>query len=213
MSAAITNLQAAQRDAITNRPPVNGFPYLAETLRRAGVRTNTWWLPAMQSLYETDYGPVLDQGVPLIDGMAEVPAFDRAALVTALRADQAGQTSFREFAASAWRAGVLRYVVDLENRTCTYFGMNDQTHVERYAAVEPYRWCPDALSGARRSDVPAGRDVSLGRPAYRDDPSCAHQPGSWSRLFTRGRLFLGLVRRLPIFVRRRCPRPTTPRTC
>lgn len=98
MSAPITNLQAAQRDAIMNRPAVNGFPHLAETLRRAGVRTNTWWLPAMQSLYETDYGPVLDQGVPLIDGVAEVPAFDRTALVTALRADQAGQTSFREFA-------------------------------------------------------------------------------------------------------------------
>lgn len=104
MSAPITNLQAAQRDAIMNRPAVNGFPHLAETLRRAGVRTNTWWLPAMQSLYETDYGPVLDQGVPLIDGVAEVPAFDRTALVTALRADQAGQTSFREFAAAAWRA-------------------------------------------------------------------------------------------------------------
>lgn len=86
MSAPITNLQAAQRDAIMNRPAVNGFPHLAETLRRAGVRTNTWWLPAMQSLYETDYGPVLDQGVPLIDGVAEVPAFDRTALVTALRA-------------------------------------------------------------------------------------------------------------------------------
>lgn len=100
MSAPITNLQAAQRDAIMNRPAVNGFPHLAETLRRAGVRTNTWWLPAMQSLYETDYGPVLDQGVPLIDGVAEVPAFDRTALVTALRADQAGQTSFREFAAA-----------------------------------------------------------------------------------------------------------------
>lgn len=39
MSAPITNLQAAQRDAIMNRPAVNGFPHLAETLRRAGVRT------------------------------------------------------------------------------------------------------------------------------------------------------------------------------
>lgn len=37
MSAPITNLQAAQRDAIMNRPAVNGFPHLAETLRRAGV--------------------------------------------------------------------------------------------------------------------------------------------------------------------------------
>lgn len=135
MSAAIMNLQAAQRDAMARRPGAQEFPRLAETLRRAGVRTNTWWLPAMQSLYETDLGPVFDQDAPLIDGMAEVPSFDRAALVAALRADQAGRTTFREFAAAAWRAGVLRYVVDLENRTCTYFGLHDQAYVERYAAV------------------------------------------------------------------------------
>ncbi|BBZ38591.1 DUF1398 domain-containing protein [Mycobacterium conspicuum] len=149
MSAAITNLLAAQRDAATNRPAVQGFPHLAETLRRAGVRANTWWLPAMQSLYETDLGPVLHQGVPLLDGMAGVPSFDRTALVEALRADQAGQTSFREFAAAAWRAGVLRYVVDLENRTCTYFGLNDQTYVERYAAVEPFRGAPTPAEAER----------------------------------------------------------------
>lgn len=136
MTAAIANLQSAQRDAMENRPAVQGFPFLAETLRRAGVRTNTWWLPAMQSLYETDLGPVFDQGVPLIDGMSDVPPFDRAALVAALHADQAGQTSFREFAEAAWRAGVLRYTVDLENRTCTYFGVDDQSYVESYAAVD-----------------------------------------------------------------------------
>jgi uncharacterized protein YbcV (DUF1398 family) len=37
MSKAIENLQAAQKRALTNRPRVGGFPYLAETLRRAGV--------------------------------------------------------------------------------------------------------------------------------------------------------------------------------
>ncbi|MCV7024271.1 DUF1398 family protein [Mycolicibacterium novocastrense] len=135
MSAAIANLQAAQRDAVARRPPVQGFPHLAETMRRAGVRINTWWLPAMHSLYETDLGPVCIQDVPLVDGMSEVPPFNQEALVAALRADQAGETSFREFAAAAWRAGVLRYVVDLENRTCTYFGLHHRSYVEHYAAV------------------------------------------------------------------------------
>jgi uncharacterized protein YbcV (DUF1398 family) len=136
MTTAITNLQAAQRDALASRPAVQGFPHVAEALRQAGVHTNTWWLPAMQSLYETDLGPVLVPGVPLIDDMTEVPAFDREALVAALRADQAGLTSFPEFAGAAWRAGVLRYVVDFDNRTCTYFGLEDQSYVEHYAAVQ-----------------------------------------------------------------------------
>lgn len=89
MSIAISNLQAAQHAAMSKHPAVQGFPHLAEVLRRAGVRTNTWWLPAMQSLYETDLGPVV----------------------------------------------VLRYVVDLENRTCTYFGLDGETYVESYPAA------------------------------------------------------------------------------
>ncbi len=136
MSAAIANLQAAQHAAFANRPVAQGFPHLAETLRRAGVRTNTWWLPAMQSRYDTDLGAVVVQGDPLIDGMADVAPFDRTALVAALRADQAGETTFVDFAVAAWRAGVVRYVVDLDNRTCTYFGLGDETYVEGYPGVE-----------------------------------------------------------------------------
>ena len=37
MSKAIENLEAAQKRAMAIRPKVGGFPYLAETLRRAGV--------------------------------------------------------------------------------------------------------------------------------------------------------------------------------
>lgn len=136
MSTAITNLQDAQAEAMANRPAEAGFPHLAETLRRAGVQRNTWWLPAMQSLYETELGPVLQQGEPLIDGTATVVPFDRDALVEALRADQAGKTTFREFAEATWHAGVIRYVVDLGARTCTYFGLNGESYVEHYPAVE-----------------------------------------------------------------------------
>ena len=135
MSTALLNLQTAQRDATTNRPKLQGFPYLAEALRRAGVRTNTWWLPSMQSLYMTDLGPVLIQGEPLIDGISDVAPFDRKALIDALRADQAGETTFPDFAAAAWHAGVLHYVVDLDRRTCSYFGVNNESWVERYPAV------------------------------------------------------------------------------
>lgn len=90
----------------------------------------------MQSCYETDSGPVVIQQAPLLDGMADVPPFDRAALVAALRADQSGQSTFEEFAAAAWRAGVVRWVVALDDRTCTYFGLGGQTYVEEYAAVD-----------------------------------------------------------------------------
>jgi uncharacterized protein YbcV (DUF1398 family) len=136
MSSAIEKLQEAQRRAMAGRPKVGGFPYLAETLRRAGVTRNLWYLPACQSLYLTDAGPVAVVGTPLADGMVDVPRFDREALIAALRTDQAGRSTFPEFLMASWRAGIVRYDVDLAARTCTYFGANGEEYVESYPAVD-----------------------------------------------------------------------------
>ncbi len=81
MSKAIENLQAAQQKAMAIRPKVGGFPYLAEVLRQAGVTRNLWFLPACQSLYLTQDGPVVTLGTPLVTGTADIPPFDRDALI------------------------------------------------------------------------------------------------------------------------------------
>jgi uncharacterized protein YbcV (DUF1398 family) len=135
VSTVIENLQAAQQHAIAIRPKVGGFPYLAEALRRAGVTRNHRFLPACQSLYLTDQGPVVAQGTPLLSGMAEVPPFDREALIAALRTDQAGNSTFPEFLQACWRAGIVRYEVDFTARTCAYYGCNDENYTEAYPAV------------------------------------------------------------------------------
>lgn len=129
-------LQAAQAFAMANRPTVGGFPFLAECLRQAGTRTITWSLPAAQSLSVMDTGSVVQQGTPLLTGMAEVPRFDQEALVTALRTDQAGQSTFPEFLMSAWQAGVVRYVVDLRARVVTYYGAQGEQYEESYPSVD-----------------------------------------------------------------------------
>ena len=136
MSQAITNLQTAQERAMATRPKVGGFPYLAEALRRAGVMRNIWFLPACQSLYLTEAGPVVSQGQPLLSGAADVPTFNQQALIAALRTDQAGTSTFPEFLSAAWQAGVVRYEVNLIQRTVTYFGCNDDEYTERYPVVE-----------------------------------------------------------------------------
>jgi uncharacterized protein YbcV (DUF1398 family) len=136
MSNAIENLKAAQQRAMAVRPKVGGFPYLAETLRRAGVTRNLWFLPACQSLYLTDKGTVVNQGIPLVTGMADVPPFNRDALIAALRADQAGESTFPDFLDATWRAGVVKYDVDFLARTCTYYGVGDERYVESYRAVD-----------------------------------------------------------------------------
>jgi uncharacterized protein YbcV (DUF1398 family) len=136
LSKAIDNLQAAQQRAMAGRPKVGGFPYLAETLRLAGVTRNLWFLPACQSLFLTKLGPVVTQGSPLVSGTADVPLFDREALIVALRTDQAGKSTFPEFLAATWRAGIVRYDVDFAARTVAYYGCNGEEYVEDYPAVQ-----------------------------------------------------------------------------
>src|SRR5271168_735020 len=92
MSKAVENLVAAQRRAMEGRPEVGGFPYLAATLRKAGVTSNVWHLPSCQSIYITEHGAVVQQLEPLVMGAVDIPPFDEKALITALRADQSGKT-------------------------------------------------------------------------------------------------------------------------
>jgi uncharacterized protein YbcV (DUF1398 family) len=136
MSKAIENLQSALQQAMAGRPKVGGFPYLAETLRRAGVIRNCWYLPSCQSLYLTEEGSVITIGNPLVSGMVEVPPFDRAALIAALRTDQAGQSTFAEFLEASWKAGVVRYEVDFSARTVSYYGAGGEEYVEGYSLAE-----------------------------------------------------------------------------
>jgi uncharacterized protein YbcV (DUF1398 family) len=136
VSKAIENLHAAQQKAMAIRPKVGGFPYLAEVLRQAGVTRNLWFLPACQSLYLTQNGPVVTLGTPLVTRTADIPPFDREALIKALRTDQAGKSTFPEFLAASWRAGVVRYDVDFAGRTVAYYGCNDEEYIESYPSVD-----------------------------------------------------------------------------
>jgi len=136
MSKATENLEAAQKHGLAIRPKVGGFPYLAEVLRRAGVTRNVWSLPACQSLFLTADGPVVMQGTPLATGTIDVPPFDREALISALRRDQGGDSTFPEFLAASWSAGVVRYEVDFAARTVSYYGCHGQEYVEAYPLVE-----------------------------------------------------------------------------
>jgi uncharacterized protein YbcV (DUF1398 family) len=135
MKNAIENLKEAQARGFAGRPKVGGFPYLAETLRQAGVRRNEWFLPSCQSIYLTDQGPVLSQGSPLVSGMVDIPRYDADALVQAINIDKAGKSDFGQFLRSTWEAGVVRYTVDFDQRTVSYYGAEGEEYLESYAPV------------------------------------------------------------------------------
>ena len=129
-------LQRAMEYAMIHRPAVGGFPFLAECLRKAGVKRNIWSLPAVQSMYVMEDDEIVNQGIPLLSGVAKIPRFDESALVAALRVDQAGNSTFPEFLVSAWNAGVVGYEVDFSNRKVDYWGVNGERYTESYPAIE-----------------------------------------------------------------------------
>ncbi|MER6487953.1 MULTISPECIES: DUF1398 family protein [Streptomyces] len=132
---AIGRLQAAMERGAAARPRVGGFPYLAESLRRAGVARCRMAVPSNAFLYLTDHGHVVVQGEPLVTGFAVAPSFDREGLIAALRADQAGETTFPEFVRGCWSAGIVWYDVDTAARTCTYYGAGGESYTEDYPSV------------------------------------------------------------------------------
>jgi uncharacterized protein YbcV (DUF1398 family) len=136
MSIAVENLLKAQQYAMSIRPKVGGFPYLAEALRKAGVIQNIWNLPSCQSIYLTEHGSVVSQGTPLINTTVDVPPFDREALIKAIRNDQAGQSSFPEFLQASWNAGVVRYIADFTKRVVIYYGVLGESYAENYPVVD-----------------------------------------------------------------------------
>lgn len=136
MSKLTDKLIEAQQHAMSIRPAIGGFPVLAEALRQAGIKTNRWHLPSCQSIYELEEGSVVQQGTPLVNGAHQIPAFDEEALITAIRQDQQGQTTFPEFLQAAWNAGVISYNVDFLARKVIYYGVNGESYCEEYPAVE-----------------------------------------------------------------------------
>jgi uncharacterized protein YbcV (DUF1398 family) len=136
MTKAVENLIQAQKFAMSIRPRVGGFPYLAEVLRKAGVTRNIWNLPSCQSIYVTQHGHVVNQGTPLVNAIVDVPVFNKEALVKAIRTDQVGESTFPEFLKAAWAAGVVSYEVDFEKRIVIYYGVLGESYSEHYPIVQ-----------------------------------------------------------------------------
>lgn len=135
-STAIENFVQAQARAVKIRPRVGGFPYLAEVLRAAGVTRNLMHLPSCHGIFLTQYGDIVIQAAPLVQAMADIPVFDRARLIQALRIDQAGESTFEQFLSASWQSGVVRFEVDFVARQVVYYGCREESYVEEYPAVE-----------------------------------------------------------------------------
>lgn len=132
----LTHLEAALSRAASQQPDTGGFPYLAACLRQEGFIKNTWYLPSGDSFYFSNEATLVIPGKPLIDAACSCPSFSESELITVLRRDQSGQTTFAAFLMGAWHSGVVKYEVDFTQRQVTYYGAKNEVYKERYPLVE-----------------------------------------------------------------------------
>lgn len=125
---------AAQARGFAARPKIEGFPYLAEALREAGVLRLEFFVPTATSLFTTTAGFAVIPASPVVTEPSDVPAWDESALLAAIEADKQGG-EFPAFVAACWQAGVIRWIVDTSARTCTYYSAAEDEYAEHYRAV------------------------------------------------------------------------------
>jgi uncharacterized protein YbcV (DUF1398 family) len=133
---SIDTLQAALARGAALRPATNGFPFLAEALRQAGVRKNSFDVASATAVYLLRETSVIVTGTAILDGTREVPAYDQTTIRAAIDADKGGQTTFPEFLRRIWDGGIFRFEVDTEARTCSYFSPAGDVYLEHYPAVQ-----------------------------------------------------------------------------
>ena len=136
MSTAKERIEKSYKWAAGNCPKVNGYPYLAEALRQAGVVRYVYNLPSNQCIFFTKDGNVVNQSESTASGLHEVPKFNKEAFIKVLRISQAGDSTFPEFLKNSWKSGVINYEADLIARTVTYYGAEGESYIEEYPKVE-----------------------------------------------------------------------------
>lgn len=133
---SLIHLTRAMSRSEKGRPKLGGFPYLAECLRQEGFTKNTWYLPSGDSFYFSEEGSLVIPGKSLIDDISSSPDFSEKRIITALRVDQAGQTTFPEFLINIWKSGVVKYEVHFIDRYVVYYGAHGEEYREIYPQVE-----------------------------------------------------------------------------
>lgn len=136
MSIAIERIENAYKWVMANRPSVNRYPYLAEALRKAGVKRYVYNLPSNQCIFYTNEGHILSQTEVSNSGLSEVPQFNKEEFIKVLKVAQAGKSTFPEFLRDSWKTGIVSYEADLESRKVSYFGSEGEAYIEDYPAVE-----------------------------------------------------------------------------
>jgi len=107
------------------------YPKIFEALKNAGVVSYEVKIADCDATYHGNFGIWKE---PMSEGFRALtisPKFNKQAFIDALRRHMKKETSYVEWLGQSAAAGVARYVVNMADRTVTYYGINaDDFHVE-----------------------------------------------------------------------------------
>jgi len=96
------------------------FPAYARELRILGVqRYETFVIDSHTNYFGN--GDYSISSAPMYDALAIWPNTDKHLFISDLKLHQEGSTSYKQFCEDCAKAGVYKWVVDLNEMTCTYY--------------------------------------------------------------------------------------------
>ena len=107
------------------------FPKTFEELKAAGVASYKFDVATAETTFTGDDGAYFSEVLDAAGAVSIAPALDASAVLAAIKRHMMDKTPFLDFRADAARAGVQYWEVDMNARTCAYFGKDGGRHIEQ----------------------------------------------------------------------------------
>ncbi len=113
------------------------FPEVAHRLLETGVEYYHVDYVALQKTYYSASGGIIKTPINYEGLPAVVADFDADALKAAILDSQQNGQHYRDFTTRAMNAGVQGYIAFLRGQRVTYWGRNDDQHIEWFPGAKP----------------------------------------------------------------------------
>ncbi|WP_394405164.1 DUF1398 domain-containing protein [Streptococcus sp. 20-1249] len=100
------------------------FPKLIQSFKEMGMKTNTVEIDSGCVFYTSDSHVLQTEGVRA--QIAVATEADKVQVQSNLARHQAGQSDFQTFCDDMARAGIYKWIIDLETMTCSYYDKNEE---------------------------------------------------------------------------------------
>jgi uncharacterized protein YbcV (DUF1398 family) len=111
------------------------FPKTFEALMDAGVRSYTVRVSDCNRLYDTSEGELHDMPLEGFKPLAIAHSFSKQGILDALQLNREKKTDYLGFLSNIAKSGVSHYIVNMADRSVTYFDSSETKFHKEYVPV------------------------------------------------------------------------------